>query len=137
MKRYTAFIPKTELTPNQRAIIERLNHPLFTVEFIEEWLKSDTDVYTNAPAFLSAIGALTFSAYGFYTAVKAIEKGVIGTDKKFDLPIPVPLTFLCTKEAADEYCGKIEECPDDYINVRREYAKMLKNRLTEANYAIS
>lgn len=36
-------------------IIEKLGHPLYTVEFLEEWVGRNDNVMVNAPAALQAI----------------------------------------------------------------------------------
>lgn len=58
-----------ELTEKQKEIVRRLDHSLYTVEFLEEWLNRNDNVFVNAPAALQAMGA-----DGFYAAVKMIEK---------------------------------------------------------------
>lgn len=57
------------LTENQKRIIRNLNDPLYTVEFIEEWINRKDNVIVNAPSALQAMGV-----NGFYRAVVAIEK---------------------------------------------------------------
>jgi len=56
------------ITPIQKEIIEGLNDPLYTVEFLEEWIDRNDNVFTNPVAALQAMGAK-----GFYSAVKAME----------------------------------------------------------------
>jgi hypothetical protein len=58
-----------ELTEKQKEIIKRLNHSLYTVEFLNEWLNRQDSVFINAPAALQCMGAK-----GFLSAVKAMEK---------------------------------------------------------------
>ena len=53
----------------QEAIIRRLNDPLYTVEFLKEWVNRNDNVFINAPAALQAMGAS-----GFFAAVRAIEQ---------------------------------------------------------------
>ena len=53
----------------QEAIIRRLNDPLYTVEFLKEWVNRNDNVFINAPAALQAMGAS-----GFFAAVRAIER---------------------------------------------------------------
>lgn len=57
------------LSENQKAIIERLNHGLYSVEFVQEWINNSDNVIVNAPAALQAMGVK-----GFYDAVLQIEK---------------------------------------------------------------
>lgn len=57
------------LTDNQKAIVTRLGDTVYTPDYLEEWLNHNDNVYINAPAALSAMGA-----NGFYKAVLAIEQ---------------------------------------------------------------
>ena len=66
---------KTILTIKQRAIIERLDHSIYTPEFIEEWINRNDTIDENAPGALQAMGAK-----GFYSAVFAIEKLELNMD---------------------------------------------------------
>lgn len=59
----------TKLTDNQKKIIEKLGHPVYNGEYVEKWLNQASDVNTNAPAALIAMGAC-----GFMDAIEAIEK---------------------------------------------------------------
>lgn len=54
-----------ELTQEERDIITELNHSLYTVDYIQNWINRDDNVFTNAPSALSAMGAK-----GYYEAVK-------------------------------------------------------------------
>lgn len=58
-----------EISDKQKQIIRKLDHKLYTVEFLEEWLNRNDSVFVNAPAALQAMGA-----DGFFAAVKMIEK---------------------------------------------------------------
>ncbi len=60
---------KIKLTERQKDIVARLNDKLYTVDYLEEWLNRNDNVYINAPAALSAMGAS-----GFYCAVTAMER---------------------------------------------------------------
>lgn len=60
---------KITITEKQEAIIRRLNDPLYTVEFLKEWVNRNDNVFINAPAALQAMGAR-----GFFAAVRAIEQ---------------------------------------------------------------
>lgn len=60
---------KITITEKQEAIIRRLNDPLYTVEFLKEWVNRNDNVFINAPAALQAMGAS-----GFFAAVRAIEQ---------------------------------------------------------------
>ena len=43
---------KITITEKQEAIIRRLNDPLYTVEFLKEWVNRNDNVFINAPAAL-------------------------------------------------------------------------------------
>lgn len=60
---------KIKLTEKQKDIVIGLNDELYTVDYLEEWLNRNDNVYINAPAALSVMGAS-----GFYRAVVAIEQ---------------------------------------------------------------
>ncbi len=57
------------LTQQEKIMVEMLGHPIYTVEYLEEWLSRDDNVLANPIAALSSMGA-----HGFYEAVKAIVK---------------------------------------------------------------
>ena len=57
------------MTLKEKEVVERLNHPLYTTSFLEEWLERKDNVFVNAPVALQAMGAK-----GFYEAVKQIAK---------------------------------------------------------------
>ena len=58
------------LSKEEKELIDRLDHPLYTVEFIKEWLDiENNDVMTNPIAALQCM-----SANGFYEAVKSMLK---------------------------------------------------------------
>ena len=57
------------MTAKEREIVERLNHPVYTMDFLEEWIQRKDNVFINVPAALQAMGAK-----GFYEAVKQIAK---------------------------------------------------------------
>lgn len=54
-----------DMTDKEKEIVKELNHPLYTVEFLEEWKDREDNVFVNAPAALQAMGA-----NGYYDAVK-------------------------------------------------------------------
>ena len=45
------------MTEKEREIVERLNHPVYTTDFLEEWIQRKDNVFINAPAALQAMGA--------------------------------------------------------------------------------
>lgn len=51
------------------AIIEKLDHPLYTVEFLKEWVGRNDNVMVNGPAALQAMGA-----NGYYEAIRRIAE---------------------------------------------------------------
>lgn len=59
-----------KLSESDKSIIEKLNHPFYTVEYLEEWLNRNDNVFINAPAALQIMGAR-----GFYEAVRYMQKG--------------------------------------------------------------
>lgn len=60
-------IQTIKLTEEEKRIIRKLNHPTYTVEWVEEWVDRNDNVFTNALAALQAMGA-----NGFYTAVRSL-----------------------------------------------------------------
>lgn len=54
-----------EMTDREKEIVKSLNHSLYTVEYLEEWINRNNNVFVNAPAALQAMGAK-----GYYEAVK-------------------------------------------------------------------
>lgn len=65
------------MTDQEKAVVKTLNHPLYTVSFLEEWIDRNDNVYANAPAALQAIGAK-----GYYEAVKRIVETQLITDRR-------------------------------------------------------
>lgn len=57
------------MTDREKAIVRELNHPLYTVEFLEEWKDRDDNVVVNAPTALQAMGA-----NGYYEAIRRIAE---------------------------------------------------------------
>ena len=67
------------MTDKEKMIIEKMNHPVYTVDFLEEWIYREDSVLANPVAALQAMGAK-----GFYEAVKAfteLESNEIGMIK--------------------------------------------------------
>jgi|GEM_PF-1655223 len=60
---------KKILTSTEKKIIEYLNDPLYTINFLEEWINRTETIAVNAPAALQIMGAL-----GYYQAVKRIAQ---------------------------------------------------------------
>ena len=64
---------KIVLSDKEKEIIGMLDDSLYTVEYIEEWINRNDNVFVNAPSALSAMGEK-----GFYQAVKRMaEKKVV------------------------------------------------------------
>jgi hypothetical protein len=57
------------LSGAERTIISGLGHPIYTAEFLEEWINRNDTVFSNAYAALQAC-----AAKGFYEAVQAMNK---------------------------------------------------------------
>lgn len=55
-----------KLSEDEKKFIEELNHPIYTAEWVEEWINRKDNVLVNAPAALQAMGAR-----GFYEAVRS------------------------------------------------------------------
>lgn len=60
---------KRKLTEAEKDIVRKLSHPLYTVDFLEEWINRNDNVSINAVAALQAC-----YAKGFYEAVQLIAK---------------------------------------------------------------
>ena len=60
---------KIVLSDKEKEIIGMLDDSLYTVEYIEEWINRNDNVFVNAPSALSAMGAK-----GFYQAVKRMAE---------------------------------------------------------------
>jgi hypothetical protein len=56
------------LSETEKTIIAGLGHPIYTADFIQEWINRNDSVFANAPAALQAV-----AAKGFYEAVKAMD----------------------------------------------------------------
>lgn len=54
-----------KLTSKEKAIVKNLNSALYTVQYLEEWINNNDDVFSNAVGALTAMGAK-----GFYDAVQ-------------------------------------------------------------------
>lgn len=60
---------KKKLTEAEKEIVKKLAHSLYTVDFLEEWINRNDNVFVNAPSALQAC-----SAKGFYEAVQLMAK---------------------------------------------------------------
>ena len=54
------------MTDKEKEVVKKLNNPLYTVEFLEEWLQRYDDVFSNP------VAALAMGARGFYDAVHSV-----------------------------------------------------------------
>lgn len=66
-------LKRMDMTPTERSIITQLKHPLYTVEFIEEWANkySDTDVDLGK---LEALQCM--AARGYLDAIRLVAERV-------------------------------------------------------------
>lgn len=55
------------LTDAEKKLVTQLNHELYTVEFLENWINRDDNVFANAVAALQSMGAK-----GYYEAIRAM-----------------------------------------------------------------
>lgn len=53
-----------KLTEHEKQIINELDHPLYTVDFIESWINRKPDILINTVATLQVMGV-----QGYYEAV--------------------------------------------------------------------
>lgn len=60
---------KITLTDNQKRIIKELDDPIYTIDYIEEWINREDPLSINAPSALIAMGVNVF-----YRVVQAIER---------------------------------------------------------------
>lgn len=60
---------KKKLTEAEKEIVKKLAHSLYTVDFLEEWINRNDNVFVNAPSALQAC-----YAKGFYEAVQLMAK---------------------------------------------------------------
>ena len=109
---------KITITEKQEAIIRRLNDPLYTVEFLKEWVNRNDNVFINAPAALQAMGAS-----GFFAAVRAIERAKEATVKIMNYR---PKVVRCRLKTGGKSIPQIrEECRGqgltyrDFENIQR------------------
>ena len=54
-----------KLTSKEKAIVKNLNSALYTVQYLEEWINNNDDIFSNAIGALTAMGAK-----GFYDAIQ-------------------------------------------------------------------
>lgn len=57
------------MTDTEKRVVREIGHPIYTVEYLEEWINRNENVFINAPAALLAMGAK-----GFYEAVEILAK---------------------------------------------------------------
>jgi hypothetical protein len=60
---------RIRLSDKEKAVVERLAHPVYTVPYLEEYINREDNIFVNAPAALLSMGA-----HGYYQAIKAIAK---------------------------------------------------------------
>lgn len=112
------------ITPLEETVINNLKHPIYTVEYLEEWINRNDNVFINAPAALSAMGAM-----GFYEAVQLIvnkevqSRLVLTTDHIFpDCHSAEHDVSGCLgygkSDMDDEPCDYCKLCPE--LNINKE-----------------
>lgn len=57
------------ITENEKAVVRLLDHPLYTVEYLEDWVNRNDNPMINAMAALNAM-----AAKGYYEAVKELAE---------------------------------------------------------------
>lgn len=65
------------MTDKEKEMIRMLNHPVYTVEFLESWINRNDTVFTNSAAALQDI-----EAKGFYSAVQRMAQARRSTGKR-------------------------------------------------------
>lgn len=65
------------MTDREKQIVRLIDHPIYTVEFLEEWTNRCDNVFINAPAALQTMGAK-----GFYAAIKRLAEWTAGNEEK-------------------------------------------------------
>ena len=58
-----------ELTNDEKEVVQKLNHPVYTVEFLSQWVNRNDSISVNALSALQAMGAK-----GYYQAVQQMCK---------------------------------------------------------------
>ena len=48
------------MTEREKELVMILDHPVYTVEFLEQWTKRNDNVFVNAPAALQAVAAKSY-----------------------------------------------------------------------------
>lgn len=66
-----------KITDAEKERIVQLNHPLYTVEFLEHWVNRNDNPMINALAALQAMGAK-----GYLEAVRQMVKTEANNDRK-------------------------------------------------------
>lgn len=90
------------MTEQEKKIIDELNHPLYTSEFVEEWANRNDNVFTNAPAALQAMGAK-----GFLTAVEIMARQQETSGGQQDETV----CGMCEAYMSGEKCDLADSCP--------------------------
>ena len=126
----------TTLTEEQKEVIRKLNHSLYTVEYLQEWINRDDNVITNAPAALQAV-----AASGYLAAVDAILDRISETDYKFYWKdkYGTGTQYLCIEKDGDLVTSDIYIIAADlhYNNVsktRKDAAEDFRERCNGAKY---
>ena len=92
------------MTDAEKLIIELMGDRLYTVEFVEEWLRRPSEsVFINAPAALQQMGV-----DGFYTAVRRMAENCLISFSKV-----VGLERRCACIMVNDPAGREEVENDD------------------------
>lgn len=88
------------MTETEKSVIRILGDTLYTVEFLEEWINRDDNVFINAPAALQSMGAK-----GYYLAVQRMLQAVPQWDGKGE---EYEIDEICLKERMSHGGTKIK-----------------------------
>ena len=127
------------MTEREREITRELNHPIYTVEFVEEWANRNDNVFVNAPAALQAMGAK-----GFLTAVEMMARQQETSGGQQDESV----CGMCEAYMKDEKCDLADSCPaagivkrlkeaEREIREKNKEIRGLKKKLSDSEIARS
>lgn len=57
------------ISEKEKELITLINHPVYSVDFLEKWINRNDDVVVNAPVALQTMGAK-----GFFQAVRQLVR---------------------------------------------------------------
>lgn len=108
-----------KITDAEKEMISKLNHPLYTAEFLEHWVNRNDNPMINAPAALQAMGAK-----GYLEAVRLI------VDKQIDVARQVlkeMKTDLVAARGTIKHNGTVDDvraklsCYDDILGYIKHF----------------